>query len=137
LNFTFSSSASREAVSGGFFFGGDTPFFLSRQKVNGFGETNPFFTDKFSINNPLNSNGTFMLEGVIDRSILEVFLDGGRSSGTMTFFPDAGIMDTMELRTGDLSPGVGVSVAVWALNSAWEAQASSDGIVHGNVTMTI
>lgn len=133
LNFTFSSSYTKESVSGGFFLGGDNPFWISRQKVLGFGETNPFFTDKFSVGNPINSNGTFMLEGIMDRSILEVFLDGGRNSATMTFFPE-GELDTMEIRTGGLNEGVVVSVAVWGLRSTWAGQESEDGIVYGNVT---
>lgn len=132
VNFTFSSSYTKESVSGGFFFGGDNPFWMSRQKVQGFGDTNPFFTDRFSVGNPLNPNGTFMLEGVIDRSILEVFLDGGRNSGTMTFYPQ-GVLDTMEIKTGGLNEGVEVSVAVWGLKSGWENQAIN-GIVYGNLT---
>lgn len=134
MNFTFSSSMTRESVAGGFFFGGDTPFWLSRGKILGFGETNPFFTDKFSVANPINSEGTFMLEGVIDRSILEVFLDGGRSSATTTFFPE-GMLDTLEIRTAGLNEGVNVSVMVWGLKSAWAEMASPDGTVYGNVTV--
>jgi beta-fructofuranosidase len=134
MNFTFSSSATRESVAGGFFFGGDTPFWLSRGKVLGFGETNPFFTDKFSVANPVNSEGTFMLEGVIDRSIVEVFLDGGRSSATTTFFPE-GVLDTLEIRTAGLNEDVNVNVKVWGLKSAWGDMASPDGTVYGNVTM--
>jgi len=74
-----------------------------------------------------------MLEGVMDRSILEVFLDGGRNSATMTFFPLGGL-DTMELRAGGLNGNVTVSVAVWGLQSTWQNQASEDGVVYGNVT---
>jgi beta-fructofuranosidase len=133
VNFTFSSSYTKESVSGGFFFGGDNPFWLSRQKVSGFGDTNPFFTDKFSVGNPINPDGTFILEGIIDRSILEVFLDGGRNSATMTFYPQ-GMLDTMELRTAGLNEGVNVSVAVWGLQSTWAKVTSEDGIVYGNVT---
>lgn len=133
LNFTFSSSSTRESVSGGMFFGGDTPFWLSRGKVLGFGETNPFFTDKFSVANPINAEGTFTLEGVIDRSILEVFLDGGRNSATTTFFPE-GVIDNLEIRTAGLNAGVGVSVMVWGLKSAWAEMASEDGTVYGNGT---
>jgi beta-fructofuranosidase len=118
MNFTFSSSVTRESVSGGFFFGGDNPFWMSRGKVLGFGETNPFFTDKFSIGNPINADGTFVLEGIIDRSILEVWLDNGRNSGTTTFFPE-GELDTMELKTAGLNEGVQVSVSVWGLKSTW------------------
>jgi beta-fructofuranosidase len=133
VNFTFSSSTSKESVAGGFFLEGDAPFWLSRGRVLGFGETNPFFTEKFSVNNPINADGTFTLEGVIDRSILEVFLDGGRSSAITTFFP-GGVLDTLEIRTAGLNEGVSVSVMVWGLKSAWAAEASPDGTVYGNIT---
>jgi beta-fructofuranosidase len=133
LNFIFYSSTTNESVSGGFYFGGDNPFWISRQKVLGFGETNPFFTDKFSMVNTINANGTFTLEAVMDRSILEVFLDGGRSSATMTFFP-LGKLDTMELRAGELNGNVMLSVAIWGLQSTWANQASADGVVYGNLT---
>lgn len=134
LNFTFSASSTRESVSGGMFLGGDTPFWISRQKVLGFGETNPFFTDKFSVSNPINPDGTFLLEGILDRSILEVFLDGGRNSATLTFYPE-GILDTMEVRTAGLNEGVGVSVEVWGLKSTWAPQMAVDGMVYGNTTV--
>jgi beta-fructofuranosidase len=133
LNFTFSCSYTKESVSGGFFFGGDNPFWLTRGDIRGFGDTNPFFTDKFSVAQPLNANGTFMLEGIIDRSILEIFLDKGRNSATMTFFPE-GPLDTMELRAGGLNEGVEISVVVQGLKSTWAEQANDDGIVVGNVT---
>jgi beta-fructofuranosidase len=131
LNFTFSSSVSGERLAGGFFFGGDTPFWLNRGPISGF--ENPFFTDKFSTTNIINQNGTFTLEGVIDRSILEIFLDSGRQSGTTTFFPTAPL-DRLEIATAGLNAGVDVSVVVWGLESAWDAMAT-DGTVYGNVTV--
>lgn len=133
LNFTFSASTTQESVSGGFFLGGDNPFWLSRRNIYGFGETNPFFTDKFSVGNPINADGTFSLEGVIDRSILEVFLDEGRNSATTTFYPE-GVLDTMSIRTAGLNEGVKVSAKVWGLRSGWVGQEGVDGIVYGNVT---
>lgn len=133
LNFTFSASSTRESIRGGFFFGGDNPFWLSRRNILGFGETNPFMTDKFSVGNPINADGTFTLEGIIDRSIIEVFLDGGRNSATSVFYPE-GVLDTMELRSAGLGANVTVSAAVWGLKSTWAGQASADGIVYGNVT---
>ncbi|KAI9654837.1 MAG: hypothetical protein M1829_000733 [Trizodia sp. TS-e1964] len=124
-NFTFFSSVSGESVRGGFYFGGDLPFWIDRGGIRGF--DNPFFTDKFSTNNLL-TNGEWMLEGVIDRTILEVFLDGGERSATTTFFPEHKL-DTMLFQTGGLNEGVSASIAVWGLKSAWAAQAGSDGIV--------
>ncbi|KZF24979.1 glycoside hydrolase family 32 protein [Xylona heveae TC161] len=130
LNFTFTSSTTGESLRGGFFFGGDTPFWLDRGKIGGF--DNPFFTDKFSTNNII-SNGKFQLQGVIDRSIFEVFLDGGIRSAIATFFPE-GPLDQLAISAGDLNPGVKVSVNVWGLKSAWAAEANSNGTVTGNST---
>ncbi|CZS90124.1 related to SUC2-invertase (sucrose hydrolyzing enzyme) [Rhynchosporium agropyri] len=132
LNFTLSASSTRESVSGGFYLEGDNPFWVSRANVLGFGQTNPFFTEKFSVGNTLNKDGTFTLEGVIDRSILEVFLDRGRNSGTFTFFSE-GVLDTIEIRTAGLNEDALVSVGIWGLKSTWAPQAGSDGLVHGNV----
>jgi len=131
-NFTFLSSVTGESVRGGFFLGGDTPFFINRGGIRGF--DNPFFTDKVSTNNIINAEGTWMLQGVIDRSILEVFLDGGQRSATMTFFPQ-GVLDTMQISTGGLNAGVKVSVAAWGLKSAWAMEENVNGTVVGNNTM--
>jgi len=131
-NFTFLSSVTGESVRGGFYLGGDTPFFIDRGRIRGF--DNPFFTDKVSTNNIINAQGTWMLEGVIDRSILEVFLDGGQRPATMTFFPE-GQLDIMQISTAGLNPGVKVSVAAWGLKSAWMAEENMNGTVVGNNTM--
>src|SRR5687767_13170677 len=84
LNFTFSAVQSGEYVSGGFYFGGDAPFFVTRGGARGF--DNVFFTDKFSTNSLLTNKTSWSMSGVIDRSILEVFVDGGVESATNTFF---------------------------------------------------
>ncbi len=131
LNFTFSAAATNESVSGGYFLGGDAPFWLERGKVKGF--DNVFFTDKFSVGKPVGKDGVFVLEGVIDRSILEVFLDEGESSATTTFYP-AARLDTLKIAAGGLSDGVKVEVSVWGLKSAWEEMEGKDGLVRGNVT---
>ncbi|TAQ85409.1 hypothetical protein B7494_g6267 [Chlorociboria aeruginascens] len=101
LDFKFSSSSTKEYLVGGFSFSGDGPFFLSRQNIQGFSQ-NHFFTDQVSAANPINDQGTVTLEGVIDRSIFEVFLDGGRNSATMTFYPD-GILDTLEIMASGIN----------------------------------
>lgn len=69
---------------GGYFFSGDAPFWLNRSNIKEFG--NPFFTDKFSYNKPTGADGIFLLEGVLDRSILEVFLDEGEAGATTIIF---------------------------------------------------
>ncbi|KAI9891779.1 MAG: hypothetical protein M1814_002343 [Vezdaea aestivalis] len=130
-NFTFYSSVSGESIRGGFYFGGDVPFWINRGNLNGF--DNPFFTDKMSTNNLL-STSTWRMSGVIDRSILEIFLDGGDRSATNTFFPEYSI-DTMTFGTRALPAGMDVTLTVWSLKSAWGAKGSSNGTVAGNSTM--
>lgn len=118
-------------MSGGYLFSGDTPFWLNQGNTKGF--DNPFFTDKFSYNKPIATDGIFLLEGVLDRTILEVFLDGGEASATTTFFPESPL-NMMLIATAGLNDTVVVHFEVWALESAWADLASSDGMVHGNVT---
>lgn len=133
-NFTFLSSSTGESVRGGFFLGGDTPFWINRGHTGAFTDYNPFFTDKFSANSLIDPDTqTFRLFGVIDRSILEVFLDNGALSATSTFFPD-GELDTVILATGGLNKGVKVSAEIFGLQSAWAAQESGNGTVKGNIT---
>ncbi len=134
-NFTFLSSVTGESVRGGFFLGGDAPFFLNRGNINGFDKSDPFFTDKFSVTNLVNTETqTWRITVVIDRSILEVFVDNGLRSGTMTFFPE-GELDTLMIATGDLNPGVTAAVDVYGLSSAWGSQEGVNGTVYGNYTM--
>jgi beta-fructofuranosidase len=116
-NFTLTSSTTGESLRGGYFLGGDVPFFINRGHVNGFGDSNPFFTDKFSTNSIVN-NGTWQFEGVFDRSILEVFLDGGVQSATSTIYPE-GPLDQVSISTSGLNTGIGVSVEIWGLRSTW------------------
>ncbi|KAL8848434.1 MAG: hypothetical protein Q9221_006541 [Calogaya cf. arnoldii] len=132
-NFTFMSSVTGESIRGGFYLGGDTPFWIDRGYIRGF--ENPFFTDKFSTNSLVDTNTqTFRLQVVIDRSILEVFLENGLRSATTTFFAE-GMLDTLLISTRELNPGVQVSAEVFGLNSAWTPLANSNGTVAGNVTM--
>jgi beta-fructofuranosidase len=131
LNFTFSSPVSNEYLQGGFFFGGDTPFFINRGGVRGF--DNVFFTDKFSTANLISENGTWSMIGVIDRSIFESFLDGGTRSATVTFFPNAPLTQ-MTLSATDILDGMTISVSVSAINSAWATMENEQGTVVGNIT---
>jgi beta-fructofuranosidase len=131
-NFTFLSSGSGESLNGGQYLSGDNPFWLNRGKIGGFDD--PFFTDKFSTNVPYDPDtSAFTITGVLDRSIFEVFLQGGKHSATITFFPEEPL-DTMTFSTAELPDGVGVSIAVWGLDSAWDQYKDADGTVVGNVT---
>ena len=131
-NFTFLSSVTGESLSGGQYLFGDNPFWLNRGLIRGF--DNPFFTDKFSTNvlyNPATS--AFRLSGVLDRSLFEVFINGGEQSATTTIFPEQPL-DLMVLRTAELNAGVKVSVKVWGLDSGWARYEDKSGTVVGNVT---
>ena len=119
-NFTFMSSVTGESIRGGFYFGGDTPFWINRGYIQGF--DNPFFTDKFSTNSLINPDTrTFRLLGVVDRSILEIFLDNGVKAATVVFYPEDRL-DTLVVGTRELSDDVGVTAEVWGLKSTWIEQ---------------
>lgn len=135
LNISFTSPSSGEAIRSGFYFGGDQPYFIDRGLVRGF--DNIFFTDKFSVADVWNTtSGTWRMQAVIDRSILEIFVDGGVHAATVLFFPDQPLT-LMSLGTAALPAGVEVSVAVWSLKSAWEEYENEQGTVVGNLTGTM
>lgn len=128
LNFTFSSSVSGEYVTGGTFIGGAT--WMNRGATNAFSD-NIFFTDKFSTNTVYGMDGTWRISGVIDRSIIELFVNGGEASATNTFYTNQRL-DIVRIGADSISSGATVSVGVWALESTWMANAN--GTVVGNVT---
>ena len=128
LNFTISSSTTGESLRGGQMFTGD--FFLDRGKA-GWGADNPFWTDKVSVS--LVIEDSYQLMVVLDRSVIEVFLNGGARSATSIFYAD-GLMDTVSVSCGGLNEGAEVSVGVWELNSAWADHENEEGVVTGNTT---
>ncbi|KAI0763833.1 glycosyl hydrolase [Trametes elegans] len=131
FNFTLSSPVSGESLRGGYYFGGDNGFFLDRGRVRGY--DNPFFTDKFSTSALLRPDGTWTFAAVVDRSIIEVFVDEGAYSGTATFFATQPLT-LLTLASADLPDGAAVSVEVRALKSAWKEEENGQGVVLGNVT---
>jgi beta-fructofuranosidase len=58
------------------------------------------------------------VEIVVDRSIIEVFLDGGTRSATQTFFPTESLTKLVVM-AGGIKYGMEISVEVRALQSAW------------------
>lgn len=131
-NFTFLASSTGESIRGGFYLGGDTPFFLNRGNIRGF--DNPFFTNSFSTNNLIDPDTRdFRLEVVIDRAIIEVFLGNGFRSATNTFFGE-GVLDTLIVASKEISEGVEISAEVYGLKSAWAEEGSGNGTAMGNVT---
>ena len=133
LNFTFISSATGEYVSGGTFLSsGD--IWLDRGHTEGL-VSNPFFNGKFSQSGLYDGNGSWNLTDIVDRSIIEVFLNGGQLSATSVFFPTQPL-DLMILRVAGLNDIASVSVGVWGLKAAWLDQANANGTVLGNLTTT-
>ncbi|KAG5956726.1 hypothetical protein E4U57_002316 [Claviceps arundinis] len=131
LNFTFANPASGDYIRGGHYFGGYMAFYLDRGGAQGFDDV--FFTDKFSTNS-LAREGKWSMSGVLDRSIVEVFLNGGIDSVTSTFFPKEPLT-VMTIRSTDLPQSMQVSIRVSALKSSWAAMARSDRLVWGNQTV--
>jgi len=133
LNFTFTSPISGEFVRAGFQFAGDNAFWLDRSGTHGMA-ADPLWTDKFSAVDIYNSTH-WNVEGVLDRSVLEVFVDRGVHAATMLYYPDAPLT-VLSVASGDLSEEAEVEVKVWGLESAWAAKEGGDGVVRGNVTMS-
>jgi beta-fructofuranosidase len=98
---------------------------IDRSDIEGF--NNDEIKQPFSFSVP--SSDSFVLEGFIDRSILELYVAGGLRATSSTFFPNSSL-DTLDI----FVQGMNVTVEVWELESAWATMASSDGIVYGNRT---
>lgn len=132
LNITISSPASGESLTGSAAFAGsNATFTVDRSHVGGI--SNPSFATTFTNNQSLDISGTWSVAAVIDRSILEVFIDRGAYVATVDFYP-AEPMAQLIIGTNGVPQGVQVSVGVWALQSAWVQFEDADGIVVGNVT---
>jgi beta-fructofuranosidase len=133
LNFTFLSPVSGESIRAGFQFSGDSAFWLDRSHTNGFAD-DVFWNSKFSTADIYNGT-VWNVEGVIDRSVLEVYVDRGIHAATMLFFPDQPLT-LLNVASRDLSAGAKVEFAVWGLESGWAGAADVNGTVAGNVTRT-
>lgn len=131
VNLTFTSPVSGESIRAGFLFSGDNPFWVDRSKVNGFAD-DVFWTSKFSVADIY--NGTYWnVEGVLDRSILEVFVDRGIHAGTVLFYPDQPLT-VLNVASTDLSEEAKVELSVWSLASGWEESTDEAGDVRTNST---
>ena len=118
LNFTMISSVTGETLRGGYLLSGDSTFFVDRSGLHGFNQ-NPFFTGQFSAAHPVDPDtARFEARVVVDRSIVEVFLDGGQRSATILFFAE-GELDVLILGVEGLSESIEVETEVWGLKSTW------------------
>ncbi|MCJ1242922.1 hypothetical protein MMC30_000118 [Trapelia coarctata] len=134
MNFTVLSSTSGESIRGGFFISppNSGAFFLSRARTYGFDDTNPFFNKDFSVTSPVTGGsaaaggaygstgqtGNWSMQVVVDRSLVEVYLDGGKKVGTMVYWTE-GELDTLILGSKGVSAETGVGAEVWGLKSVW------------------
>nr|AFO84001.1 inulinase [Papiliotrema aurea] len=117
LNLTFSSSAG-DRLRAGYIFGGSNAGvgWIDRRYTLGYGEDDPLFTDRFSVAGVALAK---RIEGVIDRSIFEMFIDDGAFSGTSVFFPQEPL-NNLTVQTGGMPEGSRIEIAVWELDSAWQ-----------------
>ena len=69
---------------------------------------------------------TYEISGVIDRTILEVYLNEGAEAGTMIFFPTRRL-DTIIVETEGLGKRVRVDWEARALKSGWDAASAGHG----------
>jgi beta-fructofuranosidase len=134
LNFTFSSSSTGEYISGGTLLSsgdGWGEMWLDRGHPSSW--SNPFFTDKFSVTGLYDGLGRWRISGIVDRSIIEVFLNGGQYKATSVFYPTEPL-NWMTVSVKGIKESTKVSVGVWGLRAAWLEQANANGTVTGNVT---
>ncbi|GAA6029293.1 hypothetical protein JCM8097_003607 [Rhodosporidiobolus ruineniae] len=115
VTFTSSGSSTNETLSMGYLFGqsdgGMT--WIDRGHLGGF--SNPFFTDKFST---AQAGKAYRIEGVLDRSLFELFLDEGAYAATVDVYPTSPL-DGLTVETADLPEEAEVSLAVWGLRGTW------------------
>ncbi|WVW82177.1 hypothetical protein I302_104183 [Kwoniella bestiolae CBS 10118] len=115
INFTFSTASSGEQLKGGYILAGATPYtiWVDRGKTNGF--EYPLFTEKFSASQLKPAQ---RIQGIIDKSLSEIYVDNGALVGTVDVYPTAPFTK-LSVGTGDLPEGSNVSLEVWELKDTW------------------
>ncbi|RPD58861.1 hypothetical protein L227DRAFT_586995 [Lentinus tigrinus ALCF2SS1-6] len=121
LDIVFSTAHSQESLACGYFFGGDNGFFLDRGGTHGF--RNPFFTNSFSTSVLPREDGVWTMTAVVDRSIIEVFLNGGVASATSTFFSTQ-TLTSVSVSTTGMPSGTTTEWEVRALENTWRGNSS-------------
>ncbi|KAF9873503.1 hypothetical protein CkaCkLH20_08962 [Colletotrichum karsti] len=66
-----------------------------------------------------NSSVEFTLHGIIDRSVLEVYVNGGVEAGTMLYFTENPLDSILLARGGDGAQGITFDFKATALRSSW------------------
>ena len=116
LNLTF-TSASGDKLKAGYVFSGTNAgtVYIDRRGTKGYGEDDPFFTDRFSSTAVALAES---LSGVIDRSMLELFVDMGETSGTSVFYAQDSL-SMMTVAAVDFPSDANVRLSVREINSVW------------------
>ena len=115
LTFTLASPTSGEALSGGFLFGLGYAY-VDRSGTHGFPD--PLFADRFAAGVAAPADGVWKLSAVFDRSMLEVFVNGGAASATVLTYPEAPLT-VMTVDAKGLPADAAVTIAVHGLESVW------------------
>jgi sucrose-6-phosphate hydrolase SacC (GH32 family) len=89
--------------------------YIDRGGANGF--NNPFFTDKVSVYTA-NPDNSVKLHVLVDRSVLEVFVDDGKQVGTSEFFMKEGPPTQLRYRAENGTVSVS-KLEAYALKSIW------------------
>ncbi|ORX34843.1 glycosyl hydrolase [Kockovaella imperatae] len=117
FSFAVSAPSSKESVKGGYMFGGPNAghAWLDRGNTKGFGSDNPFWNDRFSV---AQVSAARSIWGVIDRSVLELFIDDGAYSATMLFFSEEPLT-LLRIGTEGMPEGTSIELEVHDLHSVW------------------
>ncbi|KAM5544441.1 hypothetical protein V8D89_002101 [Ganoderma adspersum] len=113
LTFTLTSPTSGESLSGGFLFGLGYAY-VDRSGTHGFPDL--LFADKFSTSVVAPADGIWKLSAVFDRSMLEVFVNGGAASATVLAYPQTPLTK-ITIHSKNLSAEVAVTISVHGLES--------------------
>ncbi|WWC66763.1 uncharacterized protein I206_100668 [Kwoniella pini CBS 10737] len=115
INFTISTQTSRECVKGGYILASSTPYtiWLDRGQTDGF--DNPFYTDKFSESQLKPAK---RIQGMMDRSVFEVYIDNGAVVGTMDVYPTEPFT-TLSVGSRSLPKGSEITFSAWELKDVW------------------
>lgn len=119
LTFNLASSPATNFLDGGVYLQ-SREFWINRGGTHGFtSANNTDFTPSFNTSVP--PGNALTVSGVVDRSLLEVFLNGGEQSATASFYPTSPL-EELRISSKGLAEGVSVQVDVWGLESGWRSQ---------------
>lgn len=115
VNITFTSATQNDSVSLGYII--NNWVWLDRGNAKGY--SNLLFNDQFNTFYLFDPDAmAFTLSVVLDRSMIEIFMDNGVLLGSSVFFASEPLIH-VDVSIGGTG-GAQVNAAVWQLNSAWQ-----------------